>query len=112
MLRNTKAEMDLSLLSPHSAGVMFSKATFEIISIANVQLSIFETLKNVNVEHTLIILHRSLYPSFRFSFADISAAIVLLFALTDSEFELHESPLTIQAKRDQSQAFGPGFSDE
>lgn len=53
--------------------------------------------------------HRSFDPTFCFTFADIGAPIVLFFATAHRELELDESPLTIQAKRDQSQAFSTDF---
>lgn len=91
---------------------MIFKTSFQIVCVPNVQLPILETLKNVNVVHTLITFHGSFDPAFGITFANIGSAIVFLFSFAHSEFELHESPLTIQANWHQSQPFGPGFSDE
>jgi len=58
------------------------------------------------------LFHDSFDSAFGVAFADIGAAIVFLFPLTNREFKLHKSSLTIQANWDQSQAFGSRFSDE
>lgn len=61
---------------------------------------------------SLVVFHGSFDPAFGIAFTDIGAAIVLFFPFANREFELHKSPLTIQANGDQSQAFGSRFSDE
>lgn len=67
---------------------------------------------SVSERNSLVAFHGSLDPTFGIAFADISPAIMLFFSFAYSKFQLYKLPLTIQANRDQSQAFSTGFSDK
>ena len=60
----------------------------------------------------LVIFHFALDATIAFATADVSSFVELLFSFADGKFKLHESPLNIQTNGDQSQALGPGFSNE
>src|SRR6185369_1204168 len=59
-----------------------------------------------------LFFHRFLHSSFRITFSDIGAPVVLFLSLANCEFKLHKLLLSIQSNRHKCQAFRAVFPYE